>query len=158
MSTHVLRPRPPLRAFAVAAGLALAGIGLFAAPDLFGWPEILRGVGVAVVLLGLVFLALGVVAMRRMRVEVVLDPQGYRVVGPSGTQSGTWQGVVRVARANQQVILDGGDGTRTVIALPRGGAGDLNRLADDIARQLDANRGYGGPIGLPGAGVSGEQA
>jgi hypothetical protein len=86
-----------------------------------------------------------------MRVEVVLDENGYRVAGPFLPRSGTWDEVTRVTRANQQVILYGRDGTRTVIALPRGGAGDLDALGTDIARLLDRHRGYGSvPLGVQG--------
>jgi len=149
VSTHVLKPRPPLRAFSVAAALALVGIGFFAAPDLFGWSPVLRGIGIVFLVLGMVILVLGMLAMRRMRVEVVLDQNGYQVVGPVRASAGSWDEVTRVTRANQQVILYGRDGTRTVIALPRGAAGDLNALGTDIARLLDAHRGYGSvPLGI----------
>jgi len=151
VSTHVLKPRPPLLAFGASAVLALVGIGLFAAPDLFGWPPVVRSIGIWALVLAVVFLGLAVLAMRRMQVQVVLDEQGYQVVGPATTTTGGWDDVTRVARADQQVILYGRDGTMTVIALPRGGAGDLDALGADIARLLDAHRGYGSvPLGSPG--------
>lgn len=142
-STHLMKPRPPVRAFGVAAVLALVGLGFFMAPELFGWHDILRAIGIVFIVLGFGILALAVVAMQRMRVEIILDDDGYRVIGPFGVRTGGWADVVRVTRATGQIILYDHDERRTVIAMPRGGAGDLDALGADIARHLDAHRGYG---------------
>lgn len=147
MSTHVLKPRPPLRAFALTAILALVGVVVFASPDLFGWDPVLRTVGIAVLVLGFGILVLAFGAMRRNQVQVILDAQGYRVVGPDRTRTGSWEDITKVTRANRQLILYGRDGKRTAITLPRGGGGDLDALGADVARRLDTQRGYGSPVG-----------
>lgn len=141
-STHLMKPRPPVRAFGLAAALALVGVGFFVTPELFSWPGGVRAIGIVFIVLGFVILALAVVTMQRMRVEIALDDVGYRVIGPFGARGGRWADVVRVTRAAGQLVLYGRDGRRTVIALPRGGAGDLDALGADIARHLDAHRGY----------------
>lgn len=143
MSTHLMKPRPPVRAFGMAAVLALVGVGFFVTPELFGWHGVVRGIGVLFIVLGFVILALAIVAMQRMRVEIVLDEDGYRVIGPFGARSGSWADVVQVTRATGQIVFYGRDQRRTVIAMPRGGDGDLDALGIDIARHLDAHRGYG---------------
>ncbi|MCW5950698.1 MAG: hypothetical protein KIT69_00290 [Propionibacteriaceae bacterium] len=143
-----MKPRPPVRAFGVAAVLALVGLGFFMAPELFGWHDILRAIGIVFILLGFGILALAIVAMQRMKVEIILDDDGYRVIGPFGARTGGWADVVRVTRATGRIVLYGRDERRTVIAMPRGGVGDLNALGTDIARHLDAHRGYGSvPLG-----------
>ena len=151
-STHLMKPRPPVRAFGFAAVLALVGLGFFMAPELFGWHDILRAIGIVFIVLGFGILALAVVAMQRMKVEIILDDDGYRVIGPFGARVGGWADVIRVTRATGQIVLYGRDERRTVIAMPRGGAGDLDALGADIARHLDTHRGYGSaPLGGPGA-------
>ena len=147
-STHLMKPRPPVRAFGMAAAFAVVGLGFFAAPELLGWHDILRAIGIVSILVGFAILALAIAAMQRMRVEIVLDQDGYRVIGPFGARTGTWQDVVRVTRGAGQIVLYGRDDRRTVIAMPRGGAGDLDALGADIARHLDVHRGYGSvPLG-----------
>lgn len=147
MSTtrHVMKPRPPLRAFGTAAVLAIVGMGFVVAPDVFGWDPIVRAIGIAFLVLGLAVLGLAMVAMRRLRVEIVLDDAGYRVAAPTGTRAAPWTDVVRVTRAERRLIVYGRDGTRTLMTHPRGGAGDLDALGADIARRLDSSRGYGNP-------------
>jgi hypothetical protein len=145
-----MKPRPPVRAFGVAAVLALVGLGFFMAPELFGWHDILRAIGIVFIVVGFGILALAVMAMQRMKVEIILDDDGYRVIGPFGARAGGWADVVRVTRATGQIVLYGRDDRRTVIAMPRGGAGDLDALGADIARHLDTHRGYGSvPLGQP---------
>ena len=148
MSTHLMKPRPPVRAFGLAAVFALVGVGFFVAPDVLGWDRVLRAIGVVFIVLGFAILGLAVVAMQRMKVEIVLDDAGYRVIGPFGAKTGAWADVVRVTRAEGQILLYGRDNRRTVIVMPRGGVGDLDALGADIAQHLNAHRGYGSvPLG-----------
>lgn len=145
MSTtrHVMKPRPPLRAFGMAAVLAVVGMGFVVSSDAFGWNPIVRAIGIVFVAAGLVLLALGFVAIQSRRVEIVLDDAGYRVTAPTGASAGSWADVVRVTRAERRLIVYGRDGSRTLMTHPRGGAGDLDALGADIARRLDSSRGYG---------------
>ena len=149
-TTHVMKPRPPLRAFGLAAVLAVVGMGFVIAPDVTGWHVILRAIGIALLLVGLAILGLAVLAVQRFRMEVVLDDEGYRVVSPTGTREGAWAEVVKVTRGERRLVLHRRDGTRIAVTQPRGGAGDLNALGTDIARRLDASRGYTNlPLGFP---------
>lgn len=149
-TTHVMKPRPPVRAFGMAAVLALVGMGFFVTPELFGWDRLLRAIGIVFILLGFVILALAIVAMQKMKVEIVLDDDGYRVVGPSGAKAGSWADVVGVTRSDGRITFYGRDERRSAIVMPRGGSGDLDALGADIARRLDTHRGYGSvPLTFP---------
>lgn len=142
-TTHVLRLRPPLRAFAVAAAFAVVGVVFVIAPETFGWNLITRFIGIGFLVICLLVVALAVWAMRRERTEIELDDEGYRITGRSGPRSGSWSEVATVTRGDGMVVLYGRDGSRTVMGRPRGGRGDLDALGADIARRLDADRGYG---------------
>ncbi len=149
-TTHVLRLRPPLRAFAVAAAFAVVGVVFVVAPEAFGWNLITRFIGIGFLAISLLLVAFAGWAMRRARVEIELDDEGYRIAGPTGPRSGSWAEVAKVTRGEGQIVLYGREGSRTVVGRPRGGRGDLDALGADIARRLDANRGYGsvpfGPV------------
>lgn len=147
-TTHVMKPRPPVAAFGVAAVFALVGIALFIAPDLFSWDPILRMIGLVFLAIGLLLLAISIGVARRPGAAVVLDERGFRVVGPQGARAGTWDDIIRVSRATGRIILYRRDGGRVSLVVPKGGSADLNALGADIAARLDANRGYG-PLNAP---------
>ena len=79
-----------------------------------------------------------------MRVHVVLDDDGYVIQCRDATEAGKWADVGRVTRNNDRITLYHKDGTRVQLRVTRGGSADLDALGEDIARRLDANRGYGG--------------
>ena len=139
MTTHVLRPVPPLRAYALVAVLSAAGSVVLVAG--------LLGTSIWVVALGALFLASGLVmlgataaSVRRYRVSVDLDEHGYAIHGSGGDQSGSWDDVTRVTRSadGNQLTFHQGDDRRTVLV----GRG-VTTIEGDVARYLDINRGYG---------------
>lgn len=139
MTTHVLRPLPPLRAYAIAAILSAAG-ALVAVAGLLNGSSLAVFLGALVLASGLVLLGATVASVRRYRVSVDLDERGYEIHGSGGDQSGSWDDVTRVTRSadGNQLTFHQGDERRTVL-VGRGVA----TIEGDVARYLDINRGYG---------------
>lgn len=141
-TTHQIKPRPPVRAFAVAAGMALLAVLLFMLPTWFGWPVVFPILGAVVLALAVGLVLVALAASRRMAVTVLLDDAGLRVESAAGTQSAQWADVVKVTRTTGRITLHRRDGSRVSLVMPRGGTGNLNALGVDIAKRLDVNRGY----------------
>ena len=108
-----MTPRPPVRALALAAVLAIAGAASIVAPVGGVWGTVLVVLGV--VLLGFA-LALGVLAFaapRRQQVVIRVDDEGYRVDAPGGVrQQGDWAAVTRVTATPGRLTLHRGDDRR----------------------------------------------
>lgn len=141
-TTHVMRPRPPLRAFGLAAFLALAGMGGFALQYFFSWDPALRVVGIVLLALGVALAIVGIAAARRQSAAVVLDKRGFRVESPNGSHTGEWADIIKVTRSTGRITLHRRDGSQVAMVVPRGGSGDLGALGADIAARLNASRGY----------------
>ena len=141
-TTHQVRQRPPLRALVLAAVLALVGILLLLMADLLDRQLALTALGVVGVVLGLALFAAAWFLARSMRVEVVLDDDGYRLAGPGRVEKGTWAGIGKVTLGGSRITLHRKDGTRVLLVVARGGRADLDALGRDIAGRLDADRGY----------------
>jgi hypothetical protein len=139
MTTHVLRPVPPLRAYALAAVLSAIGAVVLVAGMMSGsiWIDAL---GALILASGLVLLGATALSVRRYRVSVDLDEHGYAIHGSVGDQVGSWKDVTRVTRSadGNQLTFHQGDERRTVLV----GRG-VTTLEGDVARYLDMNRGYG---------------
>lgn len=143
-STHQVRQRPPLRALGLAAVLMLVGLVLVLMAELLDSNVPLLVLGFVVIGLGLVLFGTSVWLARSMRVHVVLDDDGYVIQGRDASEAGKWADVGRVTRGNDRITLYHKDGTRVQLLVTRGGSADLDLLGADIARRLDASRGYGG--------------
>lgn len=140
---HRVRQRPPLRALVLSAGLMLVGLVLVLMADLLDRNLPLTVAGLVVLGLGVVLFGVSFWVARAMRVEVVLDEAGYAFQGRDSAQSGRWADVRRVTRGADRISLFRADGTRVQLVVPRGRPADLDALGADIARRLDADRGYG---------------
>jgi hypothetical protein len=141
-TTHLLTPPPPVRAFGLAAVGSLVGVACFLAPQLFGAPEWVRPVGLVLLAGALALVLAALASTRRGGVRVDLDADGLRVAGSAGPEEITWADVVKVTRAPGRISLLRRDGSRISLVVPRGGGGDLDALGADVARHLDADRGY----------------
>jgi hypothetical protein len=139
MITHVLRPVPPLRAYALAAILSALGAVILVA-GLMGGGIWIVSLGALILAGGLVLLGAALASVRRYRVSVDLDEHGYAIHGSVGDQSGSWDDVTRVTRSadGNQLTFHQGDERRTVLV----GRG-VTTIEGDVARYLDINRGYG---------------
>lgn len=146
--THVLRPRPPVRAFALAAVLSVVGafltILLVAKGVPMGWVV----VGIVILAFGVALLVAAVISMVRLRTYVDLSDEGWTVRGPSGRRSGSWDDVTKVTISynGAHLTLCHGQVARTHIIAPGNIASEeMKALAEDVATYLDASRGYHNP-------------
>lgn len=142
-STHQVRRRPPLRPLALSALLMLVGIVLVLMAGLLDANVPLLVLGLVVIGLGFALLAAAAWVAWVTRVYVVLDDDGYLLQGRDSTESGKWSDVGRVTRGSDRITLHHKDGTRVQLVVSRSASADLDALGTDIARHLDANRGYG---------------
>jgi hypothetical protein len=139
---HQVRQRPSLRALGLAGVLVLVGLVLLMMADLLDRQVALTAIGVGGVVLGLSLFVAAWLLARSMRVEVVLDENGYWLAGPGRPEQGTWAEVGRVTQGERGITLHRKDGTKLQLVVARGGVADLDALGKDIAARLDVNRGY----------------
>jgi len=141
-TTHQVRQRPALRALALAALLMLVGLVLVLMADLLDRNLALTVIGLLALVLGAALFGASWWVARAARMQVVLDEDGYAIQGRDSAQEGRWADVRRVTSAAGRITLFLADGTRVLLAVPRGRRDDLDALGADIARRLDQNRGY----------------
>lgn len=142
-TVHVIRARPPLRALVLGAVGTVVGLGFVLVGSLAGWPAPLVA-GWVLVVVGLGLFGAAWLAARRARVQVVLDEDGYRLDGPHGASTVRWADVARVTRAADRLVLYAKDHSITELVAPASSRADLDAIGADMARHLDASRGYGG--------------
>lgn len=140
-SYYALRPRTPVRAWAVCVLLVVVGV----AAGLVGWSEprqmVLVVGGVVAVLAGL---ALGITAatfVSSWTLHIVLTPEGYEVSGPGYHKSGSWVDVDAVSTTpdGSRLVIAKGLVDRTFIQCPGGEADERMRaVAEDITARLRA--------------------
>ncbi|HNV10768.1 MAG TPA: hypothetical protein PKN27_05495 [Propionibacteriaceae bacterium] len=146
MTTYVLKPRPPLRAFVLAAGLSVAGAVLIALAASGGWGTLWVVIFALVLALGVAFGAAGAVSMRTMRVFVDVTDEGWAVRGAGQHKHGPWADVTKVTTSDHgaHISLHHGQVARTHLFCASGGEDpQMQALIADIAAHLDADRGYG---------------
>jgi len=139
MITYLLKPRAPggtwLGVVLLVIGAGLAGVS-FISPS-----TVMRVVGAVLAILGLALLIVTIVAMRRQRVWVTFDDEGYTVEGPKGEFSGSWIDVtdVSISRKTAKIALWHGPNRRTIIAHPARVMDDeFMRVREDIRTHLEA--------------------
>ena len=150
MSTQqfVIRPRPAVRAFGLAAVGFLLGAVAVVGGSAWGWGVPGTAVGAALMVAGLALAALAVTSARRQAVTVTFDADGFRVQDPSGREHvGTWASVNRVTAAPGRITLHEGDERRTHLIAPSGSGTDLDAIAAAIGQHLDSDRGYTAYLG-----------
>lgn len=138
----VITSRPPVRAFAVAAALAVVGAIVAVIPAPAQWQTLLIILGLVFIVGAVVLVVAALTASRRQRVLVALTRSGYRVDGPSGVRTGTWEDVTRVTASPGRITLHQGDDARVHLVAPGGQTPQLHAIASAISRRLDDNRGY----------------
>lgn len=145
MKTYLLKPHQPVRAYALTAVLAVLGAGTVVAARDWEWPVAVQVIGWVLLGVALVLVVVAAVAVRRMRVTIELDDQGYAIIGPHGERTGDWQDITKVTQSagGSRLTFHHGPEHRTILIHP-GGGGDpeFARLAHDIAGFMDHNRGY----------------
>ena len=140
-TTYSIRPRPAIRAFGVAAALAVVGAGLAVAASTLGWHPSVTVFGVVLVLGSLALVVAALRAPMGQAVQVELDDAGYRVTGASGDHAGAWREVTMVTQAPGRLTFHQGSDQRFHIIAPHA-ADQLDAMASDISERLDRARGY----------------
>ena len=138
----MIHPRPPVRAFAVAAVLALLGAGAVVVPVTGVAQTVLVVVGIVLLVLAALLLVLAFTSSRRQKVTVHLDESGYRVDSPSGVRLGAWADVRRVTTAPGRITLHQGDDERVHLVAPAGQLPQFEAIEQAISQRLDDDRGY----------------
>ncbi len=142
---HVLKPRPPSRGYAIAAVLSLAGAVLIVIAAAQGWANGWIALFAVILAFGIALALTATWSMIRMRLYVDLDAEGYHIHGAGQDRRGSWAKVTKAAltETRSRLTLYHGQVGRTHIVRP--GVGDpqeMDDLAADVARRLDADRGY----------------
>ena len=144
-SHYALKPRNPVRAWAIAACLLIAGVvalwtGL--AGEAANVALVVTGAVLAVAGLGLGIPAPTFVSNRTL--YVVLSPDGFEVSGPGYHKSGAWIDVDSVSATpdGARLVIGQGHIERTFIQAPGSVADDqMKALTADISSRVRAARG-----------------
>lgn len=138
-----MRPRPPVRAFAVAAGLSLLAALLIVGSQAWAWGTWALVVGVLVALAALALVALAVVAGRQQQVRVELDEDGFTVTSPGRERRmGSWAQVTSVTGVPGRITVHTGPEERVHLLAPLASQHELDALGEAIGRRMDAQRGF----------------
>ena len=145
----ILTAPPPVRALAIAAALTVIGAGVVVLASAWGWP-----VGVAVAAIVLIVLGLGLavaalVLTARARTVVRADDEQLTVVRAGRSDSVRWASIGEVTLVGPRLALHDQQGRTALAVLNRRARTDpaFMALAAEIARRLDADRGYSAPLG-----------
>lgn len=141
-TVYVIPPRPPIRAFAVAAVAALLGAVLLVSSLTWQFPVGLVVVGAVLLGLGVLLVLLAYLSMSWLAVRVQLDDEGYRVTGSPREHSGTWADVSKVTRSEEgsHVTIYHGNVRRTHLLFPAGDSPLVGQVLDDVLARLQASR------------------
>lgn len=124
--TFFLKPRPPLRAFAIAAVLSLVGALFLVLALQLEWHVVVAVLAALVLAIGITLFAVSLVAMARLGVRITLTDEGYHVSGTNQEHSGAWADVTKVTQAvdSAHVTIYHGNVRRTHLIFPGGPAQD----------------------------------
>lgn len=142
-SVHMIRPAPPVRAFLIAAVLAMIGAVLSVTASAQQWPVGLIIFGVIITLLGLLLLGTAAWTMFRMRVRAELTPTGWFFRGPNGVRHGTWANTIKVTASDsgRRISFFGRDETVQNVIFPQDGTvPEMEQLTRDITAHLNRAR------------------
>lgn len=138
--TFILRPRPPLRAFAIAAILSLVGAVMLVFSLQSDWHVVVTVLAVIALALGVVLFAMALVSMARLGVRISLTDEGYHVSGTNQEHSGAWTDVTKVTQAvhGAHVTIYHGNVRRTHLIFPGGAAQQqMQDVVDEITERLN---------------------
>jgi len=140
--THLLAPKPPVRAYAIAAVGAVVGAALIVAGSASELMPLLAA-GVVVLLLAVVLAVLALVVVLRVSTRVIMDDTGLEIRRVGRQQRIPWSEISTVKATRHHFI----------VVAKSGGAEFVNPRDDEdravvafmtaIRDRLDADRGYG---------------
>lgn len=139
MNSIPLKPRIPNGAW-LALGLIVIGLALIAVGQFLLHSSAMRISGIIVAILDALLFGLVYWGLRRQRVWVTVDDDGYTIEGPRGEFSGYWLDVtdVQVSRRTAKIALYHGPTRRTIIAHPGRRIDDaFMRVHEEITKHLE---------------------
>lgn len=141
--TFFLKPRPPLRAFAIAAVLSLVGAVLLVLALQNSWHVIVAVLAGLTLAGGIVLFAIAVVAMGWLGVRITLTDEGYHISGTNQEHHGRWDDVTKVTQAIEgaHVTIYHGNVRRTHLIFPGGPAQEqMPEVVAEITKRLTKGR------------------
>ncbi|MCC2594519.1 hypothetical protein LKO27_14020 [Tessaracoccus sp. OS52] len=141
---YLIKPRPPLRAYGIAAVGSLAGAVLLVLSLLNDWHWALLALGIVVLVAGIMLFVAGLAASGRNRVSITFNDDGYVLEGPRGRETGDWDLVTRVTQsdAGRHITIHEGPETRHHLVFAPGNDAQVADLLEDMTERLDAAKGY----------------
>jgi hypothetical protein len=146
--TYVLKPRPPVRALAIASVLAVVGAVLIVLSNAAGHPAWVL-IPEALLLAAAVALAVAaLLATRRLTTTAGLDESGIELSRGGRTTTLAWSEITAVELAPHHILLRSGADVAAAVPNPRGASDPgVREFLDAVRRSLDDNRGYGSLAG-----------
>ena len=138
--TFFLKPRPPLRAFFLAALLSLVGGVLTVSSLQHGWNALAVTLSVIVLVLGIALFTVAILATIRLGVRITITDEGYKVSGTQTTREGQWKDVSKVTQAVEgaHITIYHGNVRRTHLIFPGGPAqARMQEVIDEIMARLE---------------------
>lgn len=140
--SYTLSPRPPIRAFAITAIVDVVGLVMLIAGQLLD-ARVVVVAGVVVVVLGSALITASLLLNRRLFSVVTLDERGITITRAKQARTVAWADVRGVHLTQTHLVVDAADGLGAQVINPRGSTDPLViDLATEVARRLDADRGY----------------
>lgn len=141
--SYVLRPRPPIRALAIASLAALVGAVLTVLAGALDLPGAVLLLGAVVLAMALALAVASLVLTARLRSTISLDPTGLKLSrGPQRVDL-AWGDISAVDLTADSIVLRTKDDGRTEVPNPRGISDPVvSRMLNAVREALDADRGY----------------
>ena len=143
-TSHLITPKPPVRAFFLAAVASLIGCVVLVLAVALKWGTLVWALGVLVLVAGEALLLVALFSTRARAARLFLDDEGYRLVSRSGQQEGSWDDVTRVTQSADGAVVtihEGAD-VRRVLVFSKPDDPALDKVLADISRRLDTAKGY----------------
>jgi len=141
-TVYVIPPRPPVRAFVIAAVAALLGAFLLVGGQSWHWHLAAVIVGSVILAAGVLLAVLAFLSLSRLAVRVELDDDGYRITGSAVEHTGRWLDVSEVTQSDEgsHVTIYHGNVRRTHLLFPRGDSPQIDTVLADVKAHLKASR------------------
>lgn len=140
--SFTLSPRPPIRAFAISAVVDVVGLLMLIGGQLLD-ETVLVIAGVVLLVLGTALISVSLLLNSRLRSVVSLDDRGITIQRVKQVRTVAWNDVRGVHLTQTHLVVDAPQGRGAEVVNPMGqDAPVVIDLATEVARRLDADRGY----------------
>lgn len=137
--TFFLKPRPPLRAFGIAALLSIAGAVLLVLALQNAWHVVVSILAGVLLVAGIALFVMALIAMDKLGVRITVNDEGYEISGTDQDHSGSWTDVTKVTQAVDaaHITIYHGNVRRTHLIFPGGPAqAQMGEVVDAILERL----------------------